>query len=80
MEGARKGLRESVAPQLWGRAVLAAGLAQLDDIAEARRVMTELVSRRPEFTLGFTREHYPQTNPEYMDHFIDGLRKAGVPE
>ena len=50
------------------------------DIAEARQVMAELVSRRQEFTLGFTREHYPQTNPEYMDHFIDGLLKAGVPE
>jgi adenylate cyclase len=80
VEWAQKGLRESVSPQLWGRVTLMAALGQLGNVAEAKQIIDELISRRPKFSLSFVREHYPLKIPEATDHLVDGLRKAGVPE
>jgi hypothetical protein len=31
-------------------------------------------------TVTFIQEHTPITDTGYMEHFLDGLRKAGLPE
>ena len=61
-------------------ASLAAALAHLDRLDEAGRVLEEMNERDPGITVGFVREHTPVTDTGYMNHLLDGLRKAGLPE
>ncbi len=76
----RKALRGAIAPRLWGRATLLAALGHKGDTDGAKRVLTEMLAQRPEFSLAFIRENYPNTQPDAVDRYVDGLRKAGVPE
>jgi len=76
----RRALRGAIAPRLWGRATFLAAMGHKGDMDGAKRVLTEMLAQRPEFSLSFTRKHYPITLPEAVDRFVDGLRKAGVPE
>jgi adenylate cyclase len=57
---------------------LASALAHLDRLDEARGALNEMNEREPGITVAFVREHTPATNASYMDHFLDGLRKAGL--
>ncbi len=59
---------------------LTSALAHLDRLDEARRALDEVNERVPGITVAFIREHTPVTDTGYMDHFLNGLRKAGVPE
>ena len=65
---------------------LASALAHLDRLDEARRVLNEMNERDamnehgPGITVAFVREHTPVTDTGYMNHLLDGLRKAGLPE
>ncbi len=59
---------------------LASALAHLDRLDEACRVLEEMNERDPGITVAFVREHTPVTDSGYMDHLLDGLRKAGLPE
>ena len=55
---------------------IAGHLGRLD---EARRALDEIQRRQPEITIGFVQDHTTFTYSDYMDHFMDGLRKAGLP-
>ena len=57
---------------------------------QARELVTQYValveeklslagSSLPESWLGFVAERWPFKQPEDKEHFLDGLRKAGVP-
>jgi pentatricopeptide repeat protein len=63
-------------------AILISALGHLGQADEARRVHEELKRRHPDITvtLTFTREHFTRPYPNYLSHFLEGLRKAGVPE
>ena len=52
-------------------------LGAQDEIAAA---VAELEKRAPKTNLSFIREQLPITGPGDLDHLIDGLRKAGLPE
>jgi adenylate cyclase len=80
IEWMRKALRQPVVPRVWGRAALIAALGHAGDLAGAQLEIAELLSRAPEFSLSFARKNYPNQNPEYLEFYIDGLRKAGLPE
>jgi hypothetical protein len=46
-----------------------------------RQAVAELLARKPDFTVSFVREHlYYYRKPEQRERFLDGLRKAGLPE
>jgi adenylate cyclase len=65
----------------WSRyAVLLAALGQLGRVDEAKRHLQDLLGHRPDFTVSFVRDTHLFGNSEDFDHYLDGLRKAGVPE
>ena len=74
---AKKALRESGFQ--WSRyAVLLSALGHLDRPEEARRVLQDFGPRRPDFSVDFVRTMHLISDPDDMDHYLDGLRKAGV--
>jgi tetratricopeptide (TPR) repeat protein len=61
-------------------AYLISALGHLGLFDETRRWQDEMLRRQPEVTVDFARQHTTVASSEYMDHMIDGLRKAGLPE
>jgi adenylate cyclase len=60
---------------------LAAGLAALGRLQEARAVAEKLLQLQPDFRLSeFERTLQPFRVPEIRDRYIDHLKKAGLPE
>jgi hypothetical protein len=56
-------------------------LGHLDLRDEARLAREGLLKRKPDFSLGFVRRFvYYNKVPAQLERYIDGLRKAGLPE
>ncbi len=64
----------------WANAALVAALGHLDRPDETRSAVEELLRRKPEFSRTYAKKHlfYIKSSTQ-MDHYLDGLRKAGVP-
>ncbi len=66
---------------LWpAHCFLAASLAHLERMDEARQALERLLAFRPGIVIGFVRDHLPTVHRGFLDHLLDGLRKAGLPE
>ena len=63
-----------------GRALLAGALVQLGRIDHAKREIDAILEVSPTYTLGYVSKVTPFKNREDLDRFLDGLRKAGLPE
>jgi TolB-like protein len=63
-----------------GRRLLAASYGQLGRLEEARVQAAEVLRLQPEFSINAWVAKLPESNPEELEHFKDGLRKAGLPE
>ncbi len=65
----------------WANAHLVSALGHLGRIDEARAAVKELLRRKPEFSCSFARTHlfYIKSSAQ-IEHYLDGLRKAEVPE
>ena len=59
---------------------LAAGLARLDRVDEARAAVRRLMALDPGGTLVGLRRRLSSFNTGLLDDYLDGLRKAGLPE
>jgi hypothetical protein len=59
---------------------LASALAHLDRLDEARHALDEMNEHEAGITVEFVRAHTAVSDTGYMNHFLDGLRKAGLPE
>ncbi len=59
---------------------LAAGLARLDRLDEARAAARRLMALDPGGTLAGLRRRLSSFNTGLLDDYLDGLRKAGLPE
>jgi len=59
---------------------LVASLAHLGRMDEAIAAKDQLLRILPHESLGLVRIVLPWDNAEFMERFVDGLRKAGVPE
>jgi tetratricopeptide (TPR) repeat protein len=57
-----------------------AALAQLGMIDEARQYLEHVRIGQPQLTLQWISESVPYQTTELMDHFLEGMRKAGVRE
>jgi hypothetical protein len=57
---------------------MAACHAQLGQFAEARLQVEEVLRLKPDFRLSDERLRYK--NPADVEHVLEGLRKAGLPE
>jgi adenylate cyclase len=62
------------------RAGLAAAYAQSGRLEEARKEAAEVLRIYPGFTIESWKRTVPWRDPKDAEHFIDGLRKAGLPE
>ena len=64
-----------------GHVWLAANLAQLGRLDEARAEAAEVLRTDPKFTIdGTSRRLFLYKRSEDAEHIFDGLRRAGLPE
>jgi Flp pilus assembly protein TadD len=60
--------------------VLVVGCAHLGRLDEARAAAERLKELQPGITLGWVERHIPIANPDDRARYVEGLRKAGLPE
>jgi len=79
---ARGATRYPVFDLIWPYVHLAAALGQLGRIDEARRAVEELQKRRPSLTVTAARSwpHNRSRSDSHLEHMLEGLRLAGLPE
>ena len=79
IDWAKKALRQ---PNFqWSRyAVLIAALGHLGRLREAGQYLEELMELRPGFSRTFVQETHLITGENEMDHYLEGLSKAGLPD
>jgi tetratricopeptide (TPR) repeat protein len=79
VEWARQSVRLNPDDELGYRS-LAASYAQLGRLDEARAAVKEALRIDPDLTLAKVRSQNPSTDPDFLARWIEGLRKAGLPE
>ena len=62
------------------RVLLAAAYGQMGQFEPAREAWREALRVNPAYSLEHRRKVLPYKNPEDLEKFINGLRKAGLPE
>jgi hypothetical protein len=62
---------------LGGHRILCASLAQAGQIEEAKSALTTLRKLHPDISIAWIKQSVPYT-AEPMEHFLEGLRKAGL--
>jgi hypothetical protein len=60
-----------------GHRIYIASLAQAGRLEEARLAVEQLKKIQPDISISWIRTHVPYT-PGPMEHFLEGMRKAGV--
>jgi tetratricopeptide (TPR) repeat protein len=80
VEWGQKAIRQANRAHWSGHTALAAALAQLGRIEEAREVVQDLLQHRPDFTLSLMRRAVSLSDTERLARYSEGLRKAGAPE
>ena len=78
VDWATRALRSPIT-QFWGNAVLLAALAKLGRDEEASLALADLLERRPDITVTKVGEIYPVSDQAFLDDYLDGLRKGGLP-
>ena len=73
-------LRKEETYRTHSRRFLAASLAQLGRLDEAHRETEMFLLSNPHFTISHWVESMPFRDDAARDHFVDGFRKAGLPE
>ena len=81
-EWARRAAHEPRADKggYWAYAVLASALGNLGHTVEAREAVDEALRRKPDLSLSYLAKTLPTKQPGGIDPYLDGLRKAGLPE
>jgi tetratricopeptide (TPR) repeat protein len=79
-ENAIKTLRNEATYRSGSRRILAASLAQLGCMDEARQEAALFMANNPHFTISSWASCQPFRDEKMRDHFVDGYRKAGLPE
>jgi TolB-like protein/Tfp pilus assembly protein PilF len=71
---------QSVSDNLWSHGVEAVVLAHLGREREAAAALAQVYRLKPDFSAEFVREVFPFQIAAHRDRFLEGLRKAGMPE
>lgn len=79
-DAAVKTLRNPATYRTESRRLLAASLAQLGELEEARHEAKLYLARYPQFRISYWSETHPYRDLTTRDRFLEGLRKAGLPE
>jgi adenylate cyclase len=77
---ARKTMQNPRSKGYWAHAALAAAQAHLGRMDEARAAVAAALEAKPDLTLTYLRETLPTKQPGGLDPYLDGLRKAGLPD
>lgn len=77
---AQKARRHPNSSGYWPHAMLAAPLAHLGRMDEARAEVASILQEVPSLTISQLRDTYPTKQPGGLDPYLDGLRMAGMPE
>ena len=81
VEWARRSQRQPGAAQVaWTHAHEASALAHLGRVDGAHSALARALAIQPTFSASFIDAVLPFKDPTDRDHYIDGLRKAGLPE
>ena len=64
----------------WSYAVLASALGNLDQTEDAQAAVEEAMRRKPDLSIAFLKTTLIPKQPNGLDVFFDGLRKAGLPD
>lgn len=59
---------------------LAGSYAQLGQLDAAQETAAKILDLKPDFSIGWWRERTIFVDPADLDHYLDGLYKAGLPE
>jgi adenylate cyclase len=80
VEWARRVLIEPRAAEggYWPYAVLASALGNLNQITEGREAMDEALQRKPDLSLTYLKTTLKTKQPNGLETYFDGLRKAGL--
>jgi TolB-like protein len=73
-------LRKDATYKTGSRRILAASLAQLGLLDDARREATLYLADNPRFTISHWASTQPYRDDAALAHFVEGYRKAGLPE
>jgi TolB-like protein/class 3 adenylate cyclase/Tfp pilus assembly protein PilF len=79
-EDAVETLRHEATHRTGSQRILAASLAQLGRVEEAKVEATEFLASNPRFSIGHWMSMQPFRREEDRQHFIEGYKKAGLPE
>ena len=60
--------------------VLAGSYAYMGQLDEAHLIVVNILESKPDFTLSWWRERQNFSHQASLDHYMEGLRKAGLPE
>ena len=60
--------------------MLAAALAHLGQLEEARAAVAAALEAKPDLTLAYLEKTLPTKQPDGLAPYLDGLRLAGLPE
>jgi len=77
---ARKTIQNPRSSGYWPHAALAAALAHLDQMDEARAAVAAALEAMPDLSLSYLAKTLPTKHPGGLDPYLDGLREAGLPE
>ena len=77
---AQKAKRHPKATGYWPHAMMAAPLAHLGRIEEAKSAVQEMLVVVPTMTISQLGETYPTSQPGGLEPYLHGLRLAGLPE
>jgi adenylate cyclase len=77
---ARETVRNPRARGYWPHALHAAALAQLGRMDDARQALAQAREALPDLSLSYLAQTLPAKEPGGLDPYLDGLRKAGLPE
>ena len=76
----RECLRRDETYRSGSRRILAASLAQLGRMDEARQEATLFMASTPLFRISHWAATFPTRDDAVRDHFVEGYRKAGLPD
>ena len=67
--------------QYWAKASLVAALGHLDRAEETRAAVDDLLREKPGFSCSFAKHHlFYIKSTDQLEGYLNGLRKAGLPE
>jgi hypothetical protein len=72
--------RNFVSPDIWEMMYMAASLAQLNRLDEARLQVERYNEQEPKRSMLVFARHEPYRHAQDLDHLLESLRKVGVKE